>query len=950
MMGIRRCSRLQAHWTELGPDAEPSESLRSHLSACPACRRDWKALERGSAMLAQARESWPEAPAPRLLALARLRAQVQAQSSPPSGRRFLIPVPRAAAAGLCLGAAACAAALYVSSTQHGAGRGQTVAVRTPAEKPQVEPPDGAGSGLGDGGGAEVAARQAQGPSSAVPVAPRKSIEVAPGGGYRAHPEQIAALGGKILPGAGPRGVVGDLEYINAPYHPSSVPAPKPRALPAGDDFVIIDLPQIAAADSPATRAIVAEAMSDYQAEKAIVDPRLAAKIDLDLKGSDLAELVPLLAQKTGAKLLVDKGLEDLKLTILCKQQPVRDVMRQVVRLLNLEWHRHKTPQGGYWYGLSQNLKQRLAEEELRRKDQDQMLLGLAKTMEPLLDYKDASKEELQTLAEGIRQKIQSAATYQERQRLMEQERVLLTLSQDTWRNVLKAYAGLSSDRLVALRNGEKVVLTYGDGEQTLPRDWAASICAGMGEPFNEGAPDSEPEALKVQLGFSLDHDRPDKAQLTAFARLEKGNGTHQIVRQNGVPLTTGQPDLLSIPGNAARHASLAGKPEWASRLTLDPPASDMAGALPARADLEPGPGRSKLGVEKPSADRKGWVRAADILALLRQKTGLDVVADDYTRVYPRSLFSFSNARRLDVVNQVADALGSQWEQDGGFLRFRRVNYYSERLMDVPNRLLRRWKAARERQGYLNLDDLAELAVLPGDVLKHSDLTRAVLLEYGLQEWRLLPSGAQYLNLYSMLSPSERQQVRAPQGLAVGDLSPEKLQALIALRPTLRPSFGPSSPDEIRRIGRLYMRVREPGHYEWFDRNAPADIAVPVVAQLRGQTKEEVAAAMQAAMKLMGIPPEQAADQARNIAGPGAAILVRVQVGDLYSGFQVEHTGTNGWTTGGSFGGSSGGSSGGGSGGGFGFGSGGGTNGRSSGGSGGGSGESSGGGTVRSGVR
>src|SRR5262249_47527281 len=163
---------------------------------------------------------------------------------------------------------------------------------------------------------------------------------------------------------------------------------------------------IAAADAaPTTAGIVAHAVKRYRAERAVIDERLFQKLDVKMKGGDLKELMDLLSRKSGVRLSAAKDLEEIKLTVLMKQKPLRDLMRQFVQLFNLQWRRRGD--GGelaYRYELVQDLRQRLTEEELRRKDEDQMLLNVVDEIEPYLQYRDAPQEELKRLADDAGQK------------------------------------------------------------------------------------------------------------------------------------------------------------------------------------------------------------------------------------------------------------------------------------------------------------------------------------------------------------------------------------------------------------------------------------------------------------------------------------------------------------------------------------------------------------------
>src|SRR5262249_51654331 len=138
----------------------------------------------------------------------------------------------------------------------------------------------------------------------------------------------------------------------------------------------------------------------------------------------------------------------------------------------------------------------------------------------------------------------------------------------------------------------------------------------------------------------------------------------------------------------------------------------------------------------PPRDSREWIDSADFLAELHRRTGRNIVSDYYLRLYPRDDFACRNARLADALDRAAAAMKASWVPDGDYLRFRRVNYYAERELDVPNRLLKEWRDARARKGSLGLDELSEVASLPEVVLSDGDLHFAVVLKWGLEEWPL----------------------------------------------------------------------------------------------------------------------------------------------------------------------------------------------------------------------
>jgi hypothetical protein len=285
------------------------------------------------------------------------------------------------------------------------------------------------------------------------------------------------------------------------------------------------------------------------------------------------------------------------------------------------------------------------------------------------------------------------------------------------------------------------------------------------------------------------------------------------------------------------------------------------------------------------------VDSADFFAELHKKTGRNVIADYYTRVYPRSAFTAKEEKLLGLLNEAADALSSDWQSDGDFLRFRRFNYYSEREMDVPNRLLRKWADDRRRVGYMTLGDLAEAnAAVSPNAQAHQDLKRALLIKYGLDEWTLLANNRGILKVYSLLNPEQRRQIQTNEGLVLGQLDPSVAQECIQSL-----QMDSTTPEEVAQ-GRVHMRVRPPGRYEWrrvrYDAS-PFPLKIDVSETDREKAIEAVRQIAPDAVENMrgiSIGPQ-------GLRGPGAGLEAQIQVAREFRMMAIEG-GLGSWSSGG----------------------------------------------------
>src|SRR5262249_49319123 len=80
-----------------------------------------------------------------------------------------------------------------------------------------------------------------------------------------------------------------------------------------------------------------------ESEKEVVDSRLTQKVTLALKGMALSDVCERLRADTGVHLLAGNSVADEKVTLFCKQMPLRDVMRQLSRPFGYTWLRTGQP-------------------------------------------------------------------------------------------------------------------------------------------------------------------------------------------------------------------------------------------------------------------------------------------------------------------------------------------------------------------------------------------------------------------------------------------------------------------------------------------------------------------------------------------------------------------------------------------------------------------------------
>ena len=157
-----------------------------------------------------------------------------------------------------------------------------------------------------------------------------------------------------------------------------------------------------------------------QNEAEIIDDRLTRKVTLAFKATALADLCARLQADTGIHVAANPSVADEKVTLFCETLPLREVMRQLSRPFGYTWLRsgpvfgvrpsvfgadsdpnteHRTPNTGFRYELTQDLRGQLLEEELQNRDRHEALLSLQREVEKYRPYLDLSPDEARARAE-----------------------------------------------------------------------------------------------------------------------------------------------------------------------------------------------------------------------------------------------------------------------------------------------------------------------------------------------------------------------------------------------------------------------------------------------------------------------------------------------------------------------------------------------------------------------
>jgi hypothetical protein len=85
--------------------------------------------------------------------------------------------------------------------------------------------------------------------------------------------------------------------------------------------------------------------------------------------------------------------------------------------------------------------------------------------------------------------------------------------------------------------------------------------------------------------------------------------------------------------------------------------------------------------------RPAEVTSADVLEVLHQATGIPIVAEYSSGIYPAEAVSAQDQPLFVVLSQIADTMSLRWHKEtDGWLQFRNLRSHQDRLTKVPNRV------------------------------------------------------------------------------------------------------------------------------------------------------------------------------------------------------------------------------------------------------------------------
>lgn len=522
--------------------------------------------------------------------------------------------------------------------------------------------------------------------------------------------------------------------------------------PGRDTFIEVSAPLVASESTGAA----ALALEQAKAEAQVVDSRLQKRVTLAGKALAFGDLCRLLSEKTGITLEASRGVTDDKITVFCTERSLRDVMRQVSALFGFVWER-SGGEGAYRYRLTQPLRARLAEEELRNKDAHDALVALDEELHRLKQLEDETPEQL----------LERAAKAPDDEKKRQLQNLAMRGS-----GPMRLYNQLSPEDMKALQAGQMLEFSSNPrkpGQQALPGEIGKSILAAFADrgrvvvgadgQVNVSVND-DMETRGPRVGNGQSPATLPETEALSWLQLKRDE-LGQVSLYGGSGFGYGEGDkanFMLCNGPVAEGRSPSHKPENTKEnatLLSDPMLTKKPGSLPKR-------------------DRE--LTTGELLETFHRLSGLDVMGDSYTGLYPAEVLTKAPRTTLHaLLSSACDQLYLRWryeKQSGSdprpLLRFRTTDFFNRRPQEIPNRAIARWEQARKDEGALGTEALCEMAQLTDEQLDSRANARYLSERSQLLEWRWVSGLKNHWRLLATLSRGQREQALGG-GIALSSL-------------------------------------------------------------------------------------------------------------------------------------------------------------------------------------
>jgi hypothetical protein len=518
----------------------------------------------------------------------------------------------------------------------------------------------------------------------------------------------------------------------------------------------------------------------------------------------LGELIQKVAVETGVRLTATADVADEPVAVVVNELPARELLEQLAEHFDYLWSR-RGKEGEWRYEIWQDLaaknreaalrEARVVQAEQRLRDEVRRYLEIARLPEAqhraMVEELNALERQMERLSlqqvMGLFFTGQLTATFQRVQRLETARRLSPPIS----RSLAQLLGRLSPAHWAELSAGRPVVFSTSTtaGEAALPEEAVRTFRATPVTFPEHFAPDDPPEDVaEIRRHYAAQEDRwksaagyrvtisEDRSGLSTMGSLSldirvQPTRTADATDAEQFSGEATSLHLTSRGGSEAQEQMLAGlSPERLAENERDP-------LLRVRKSLQ----RAERMVEGGTYEAFHQRQAMQFLLSLVRAYEVHAIADTYGMGLPSSftgseLYSYGPLPLWQLLD-IACGPSHRWDHRGRVIRIRSRKWFIERPREIPERLIREWKAQTARRGSLTLDAWTHVAALRDPQLENLS---SLVSNAGLpQEFQQVHYHRHLLRLYAALSAGQRQALWEGRRLSLAAMLPRQRQLFVA---------------------------------------------------------------------------------------------------------------------------------------------------------------------------
>jgi beta-lactamase regulating signal transducer with metallopeptidase domain len=529
-------------------------------------------------------------------------------------------------------------------------------------------------------------------------------------------------------------------------------------------------------------------------------PELVKRVTFTEAKIPLGELVQKVADDTDVSLIAAREVADEPVAVVVKEMPARQLLDEVAGLLDYRWSK-RLGLKGWRYEIWQDLASKQREGALRQATFGEVERRFRAEVARYTEMASRPPEELQRLEEASRQRLkvweslhgEARRAYLDRPGERERGEVYSLagrLATPVTRGMALLIGRLTPDQWAVLRRGEALTFSTDParGELPMPADLAGGfrkVRPNMASGFSYGPGEigeqerqrerEESEKWQAATGYrvtmEIDLDRfQRKASLTLNAQakpfrtatppqasyFEGGEGTRLVIGAATVPVR----EILRPEPTVERNPGIVNDPVFGAR---------------KRFKAEPLAPANHLGVIPHFRGR--FLR--DLLPDIARTYGVQILADSY-RTTP--LAGTGLPSEPIALHELLDRLvmhTHRWQGKGNLVLLQSRTWFFDRPLEVPLRLVRRWKALSDQYGLLPLSECVAMAnTLTDAQLDMESLSRVALeADMALDSYNV-GRAAPALRLYAALSATQREALWRGQSIPVARMTSRQRELFV----------------------------------------------------------------------------------------------------------------------------------------------------------------------------